>query len=266
MQIYKYTTSKEIIENAFRNSGTQGDIPLADAIYWIYECLDLIGYPLQYQPKVTGWASNDRYDFTNWRVPLPCDLHLIAPAGIAVDGMPAVPTTDSFHYLMEGLCCGLDQTFNSTSIFTDNFGNMFDPNLGANPSSINNITYSINNDWITFNKQEGKACIAYWAFPVDDENFPLVPDEVKIKRALSDYLIYKMDYIAFRGNQISKDVYKESEKQYFWSIAAAKSGIKIPDVDQMTIMKNAVIRLLPNHTSESKFFANLGSRERYSSR
>ena len=265
MQIYKYTSSKEIIENAYRTSGMQNDIPLADALYWVYECMELIAYPPQYVPKVIGFEQDDRYDFTDWRVPLPCDFHLLEPNGIAVDGYPVRMSTDSFHYLKGGECCGLDQT-SSDFAFQDNFGNIFDPALGRSLCYMEGVTYHIHDGWITFNVKSGKCCMAYWAFPVDENNFPLVPDDVKVKRAIADYLVHKMDYIAFRIGDIAPEVYKESQRQYHWSIAAAKSHLKTPDANEMKRMKDILIRLLPTQDAENRFFKELGYRERLSNR
>lgn len=262
MLITKYTSSKEIIENAFRTSGMQEEIPLADSIYWIYECMELLRYPLIYEPKVTGYVEDSRLDFDDYRVPLPCDFHRLEPGGISVNGNPVRLSTNSFRYLRNGECCGIDTVTSSGATFTDNFGNVFDSTLGSsNTTGTSDITATIHDGWINFNVQTGQVCLAYWAFPVDENNYPKVPDDVKIKRAISDYLIYKMDYIGFRQGMISKDVYKESEKQYFWSIAAAKSALKTPDVEQMVIIRNALVRLIPNQTADRHFWQSLGSQQ-----
>ena len=85
MFIEKYTSTKEVINNFFRNTAYNEHVNLGDMAYWVYEAMELIGNPLQYIPKVVGHRNDSTYDLSDYRVELPCDFHrLIA---ISVDGV-----------------------------------------------------------------------------------------------------------------------------------------------------------------------------------
>lgn len=257
MTIDKYTSIRSILERVYADTGYQFEIPHDDLILWTVECMDLIGYPLTYIPKIVGINNNTDYDFSNYRVPLPCDFHKLQ--AIAVNGVPAEYRTNSFHNLLDGKCCGFNNV--SPSIY-DQFTTVagsFSPQEGVlSPSTYTQIvTFDINDNYITFNIQTGKACIAYWAFPVDDDGFPIIPDDTKYKRAVQNYLIYKVDYRLWRQGFIEDKVYKESQLNWEWSIKSATNHLKMPSVDQMETLKNSLITLIPKFNSYRNFFHDL---------
>mgnify|MGYP003670076297 CR=1 FL=1 len=59
MQIASLTSSKEIINNFFRNTAYSDLFNLGDGAFWIYEALELIGHPLQYIPKIVGHKGEE---------------------------------------------------------------------------------------------------------------------------------------------------------------------------------------------------------------
>jgi hypothetical protein len=268
MIIPKYCSIKEIFENVFRSTGQQVDITPDDATYWVYEVLQLIGYPLQYIPKVTGSKQDPVYDFTDYKIPLPCDFYKLIPGGISLNGNPVRWRTNSFHYLLDGDCCDVDSLNNTTvDVFTDNFGNSFSPEAISETNSVTvpdrywDVTFDINDNWITFNVKEGKVCLAYYSYPLDNEGFLMIPDDAKYKRAITNYLVWKQDYILFRQGVIPDKVYQESKAECNWAIASVAAHVKMPDVDQMQSMFNSIIRLLPHNSEYQKFFQGMGLRE-----
>jgi len=260
MTIDKYVSSKSIIEAVYRDTGISYELPYSDCINWIYTVMEFIGSPAQYIPKIRGIAGDSGYDFENYKIKLPCDFHRLSM--ISVDGVPVRSKTSEFHHLMDGVCCGLSTPGSSSfDVFTDAFGNVFNSNLGVtdNWRFHTGVTFDINNDFITFNVKSGRACLAYMAFPVDDEGFPMIPDNAKYVEAVTRYLIMKLDYIGWRTNQVSKDVYMDAKQEYEWYVGSITNELKIPDLNQMESLKNALVRLKPNHQEYSSFFSSLGS-------
>lgn len=264
MTIDKYTSIKSIVERVYGDTGYQFEIPHEDLILWTVEAMDLIGFSLTYVPKVMGYKENSNYEFDNYRVPLPCDFHKLQT--IVVDGYPAY-TSNNMHYLLDSKCCGFDGLYGGIE---DLFYNSFDASLVYSPQAPSPIsgynhgspegrvtTFDINDSWITFNIQKGRTCIAYWAFPIDEEGFPLVPDDTKYKRAIYSYLIYKVDYRLWRQGFIDERVYRESENQWLWAVSSASAHLKIPNVEQMELLKTSLIRLIPRFNSYQSFFHDL---------
>ncbi len=187
------------------------------------------------------------------------------PGGIAVNGNPVRWRQNSFHYLADGECCNLEDINNTAlDIFIDQFGNEFSPQASVSPNLaplFQDVTFDITNNELVFNIKEGKVCMAYWSYPIDREGYMLIPDTAKFKRAVSDYLMWKTDYILWRQGTINNAVYQESKEMKQWSIAAAASELKLPDVEQLESMKHSVVRLLPKWNSYNHFFKDLGVQE-----
>lgn len=263
MIIPKLISSRVCVEMFYAFTGIQSELIDDDIRLGIGEVCELIAYPLQNIQKVIGSKTDPLYAFTNYTVPLPCDFYKLIPSGILVNGSPVRWRQDSFHYLMDGECCNLD-TLNNTIIdeFTDNFGNIFSPQAGTNVSSSQrDITFDISDNRIVFNIKEGDVCLAYWSIPLDQEGYVMIPDTAKYKRAVTDYLIWRNDYILFRQGVIGRDIYQISEQNKLWSIGSAANELKLPDVEQSEIIKSGLVRLLPAINQYNSNFKSFGNQE-----
>lgn len=263
MQQTKLISSKSAIERFLISTGSQSEINEDEIKMSIAEVVELIGTSTTFITKVTGHKQDTRYDFTDWQVPLPCDFFKLKPGGISVNGQAVRWSQNSFHYLMDGDCCDLP-ALNASPLdeFTDSFGNVFSPQEGFSGSNVfGDVTFSIQDNIITFNIKEGKVCLAYYAYPFDNEGYLMIPDTVKFKRAVSDYIRYKTDYILWRQGVINNDIFRYSEKEKEWSLAAAKNEQNMPDDYQMSSIQRSIVRLLPIQESINQFYGNLGRQE-----
>lgn len=256
MTIDRYSSIKEVLEAVYRDTGYQHEIPHEDLIQWTVEAMELIGYPLQYVPKVIGKGQDANYEFTSYKVPLPCDFHKLQ--AVSVNGYPAVYRTNQFHHMLDPDCCGFDNV--NTDIQDVFYTNLaaYSPQAGeyVNPAA-RTVMFDINDNFITFSIEKGNACLAYWAFPVDDEGFPMVPDIQKYKMAVTKYLIYKVDYILWRQGVINDKVYTESKDEWLWFVGSISSALKMPSVEQMEAIKLGMVRLIPRFHSYHTFFKDL---------
>lgn len=248
----KYISFREIIEQVYSTNGYSYEIPTTDLVEFMADCLNLIGYVEQYEPKIEGHKSYAPFDVTNYRAQLPCDF--VRLRQIAVDGVVAFPSNNSFHHLLDGKCCGLDDlslTING-DIFIDNFGNSFNTALGTRHRSLP-MTYTLNNDFITLSEKIGKICMSYWAMPTDDEGYPLIPDNVQYKEAVKWYITHKLDFIGWRNGDVPDKVFQYTEQQRDWYIGAASNKAKMPDESRMEGLKNQLLRLRPQINDFASF-------------
>ncbi len=262
MQQHKLISSKSAVERYLISTGSQTELNEDELKLSISECVDLIGVTNTFITKVIGHKQDSRYDFTEWQVPLPCDFYKLKPGGIAVNGQPVRWSQDSFHYLMDGECCDLP-AINNTILdeFTDNFGVVFSPQEGRADANFGDITFGIQDSKITFNIKQGKVCLAYYAYPFDNEGWLMIPDTTKFKRAVSDYIRYKIDYILWRQEILKSEIFMYSEREKNWSIAAAKNEQNLPDDYQLSSIQRSIVRLLPIQESINQFYGNLGRQE-----
>lgn len=265
MIVSKFTSSKECVEAFYANTGTQNELLDDDIRLHVAELVDIIGSPYSYIQKVIGPKQDPNFQMTNYKIPLPCDFFRLVPGGIAFNGQPVLWRESSFHHLLDGECCNL-QELNNTSleIFTDQFGNEFSPQAGSPNFSdfCRTVSFDIHNGYLVFDAKEGSVCMAYLSYPVDSEGYMLIPDTAKYKRAVTDYLIWKSDYISWRQGALKDNVYQESKNNKDWSIASVSAELKLPDGNQLESMKNTLIRLLPKFNSYNHFFKDINSQER----
>ncbi len=260
----KYISIARLIEELYRDNGYSTEIPWEDLISWTDDALLLIGANQQFLKKVTGTEADPDLDVTDYRAPLPCDFYKLEQ--IAFDGAPVRFAGSTFQHLLSGECCGLSDSATVTEIFRDNFGNEFSPQLSASTSaSPSDVTFDINNNYMTFNKKEGKVCLAYLAVPMDKDGFPLIPDNISYRKAVKAYLSARLDYLNWRkdpSDRGKKSLYDDSEQQWCWYVGQAGNKAKMPDVAMMESIKNERLRLIPDINQYSNFFKSLGAMER----
>jgi len=287
----KYISLNAIMEQIYADNGYQFELPWMDCMLWTEEALNLIGHPRQYVRKVTGHKDNPDLDIKNYRAHLPCDFHSLEQ--VAVNGMPAEYSGDTFHHLLDGACCGIEgYTTLAENVQERNWGTlvqitntdgtvgyeqrdeeeMDNLNLdysglmsfnttGAVDNSFNPITFDLNNNHITLSEKEGKVCMAYLAIPTDEEGLPLIPEETSYQLAIKKYLTMKIDYIAWRKGELRPDVFQHSEQEWAWYVGQAGNKAKMPNLDQIEAIKNQTMRLLPKINQHETFFRSLGSPE-----
>ncbi len=123
--------------------------------------------------------------------------------------------------------------------------------------------YSVSPDGtMTFNFKTGFICIAYYAYPVDCDNIPLIPDDEDYKEALKDYCL--MTSWELRWNMKEEGAEQRYMKyQQLWGLMKAKAtaSVRMPDVAGAENLKNVMNRLIPKSRRFNSFFSNLNSEE-----
>ncbi len=250
----KYISIKQIIEELYADNGYQSELPWTDLLMWTEEALELIGHPRQYLRKVTGHKDDPALDITNYKAKLPCDFHKLEM--IAVNGYPARYAGNTFHHLLGGDCCDISTVSGAIGVeYMDNFGNIFDPSLSKFPYSVSgDISFDLNDEYITLSVKEGKVCIAYLAIPLDEDGFPQIPDDISYKLAVKKYLTMKLDYIEWRRGDLQPQVFQHSEREWDWYVGQAGNKAKMPDLAMMESLKGQMLRLKPEvHEGTFKF-------------
>jgi len=283
----KYISLNSIMEQVYADNGYQFELPWVDIMMWTEEALNLIGHPRQYIRKVTGHKENPNLDIKNYRAQLPCDFHSLEQ--VAVNGMPAEYSGNTFHHLLDGDCCGIEGFTNlAAHVQEQNWGELvkvtndngtssyeqrndslsntesgimsFDM-AGIIDSEFNPITFDLNNNNITLSVKEGKVCMAYLAIPTDEEGLPLIPEDTSYQLAVKKYLTMKVDYIAWRRGTLQQAVFEHSQQEWMWYVGQAGNKAKMPNIDQLEAIKNQTMRLLPKVNAHETFFKSLGSPE-----
>lgn len=256
---YQFISTKEIIGKVFRDLKPTDTGWTYDAVEWIGEALDFIGYHGIFDHKV------DTVEVTNFRAALPCDLYSLTQ--VEFNGQALVYGTDT---------AGYDQN-RTTSSTPNTQGNTYTTSVVAdtNPTddqsspaftlrtTANNRAgadyYFINVGNIVTSFEEGTLKLHYTAYPTDGDGFPMVPDNIYVKQALEWYIIRQM----MMGGYIHPVFnWQTADQKWGHYCVAAGNDLMFPSVDKMETMKNMFVRMVPNMNAHADFFQGQESQGR----
>ncbi len=223
------------------------------------ECLRLVNMPPIYVPgKATIVITNFRGDLpidmiylkqaflisnsTNVKtIGNATDLHgditdfVSSSAALGADLIPMTQATDTVH---EAYSC-----------------------LPKQNSNNNNVTFSLTNNKIYTNIEKGGVFITYQAIAVDEDCFPLIPDNIKLIRAIESYIKYRWFDILNDMDKVTDRKLSKAEADYCWNIGQAQSDLIMPNETEMEALVNSIAKLLPSTEQFSQRMKFLGSKE-----
>ena len=105
--------------------------------------------------------------------------------------------------------------------------------------------------------------IAYRGFAVDDEGYPLLPDNSSFLRGLENYIKLQWFTILFDMGKISQNILYNAQQEYSWAAGDAQSEFSRLDLDKAETLFNSFKTLLPRNNEHWKTFFTNGSKERW---
>lgn len=225
----RYISIKEILDNLLDHPLLK-DISFERAVNYTVHFLRIVGCPRIFEEKTT------LVEIENYRGTLPCDLNDIIQ-------VRTYHNCDRKNY----------RVFRYS---TDNF------HLSKNKQDSFDLTYKTQGNVIFTSIKEGIIEIAYNAFAVDQDGYPLIPDNSSFINALELYIKKKHFTILFDTNKISPQVYNQVCQDYAWAVGQAQSDLIRPTIDQMQSLTNSLNTLIPRVTEHSTGFVNNGSMEK----
>ena len=289
MSVYKTISSKVVIRKIFRDLKPAKDNWIDDAIEWIGEALEHIGAAPQLCKK------NCVIDVKDHKAVMPSDLYYINQVAInnsisSVNGteldsliakvkeLKAAIIDAQANNLEYSSTSSVLNEINSRIVVLENVyfktSNQLQPlQYGASnfhrsmhcEGCVNeNIqyeeTYIVDCGYIKTSFDSGKICLSYMAFPIDDDCYPLVPDDISYKEAMFWYIYKKILLSApdFKNNGID---YSFAEQQWKYYCTQARNAANYPDIDRAESFMNQWVRLIPNINVHDLGFENLNTRE-----
>lgn len=239
----KYVSIEPIVAKVYRDMGMSDELNLMDAIEWAGEAMEFIGATVYLEEKVQA------LDVISHKAKLPCELHYIQTAAgyeVALDTL--------------GDCDIKTMTFTAMRYSTDAYHH-WKCGQSQDHACVSDMTYTINDDYIFPNFEEGKILVSYMAIPVDDRGYPRIPDDVKFKEAVSSHIKWRLGFIRWMSGKIPGAVYQKLEQDRDWYIGAAQTRDKMPSMDMMESIKNNWLRLIPKINQHADGFSSAGSPE-----
>lgn len=206
MTIYRLVSTKTIIDKLFRDFKSFSAEMIPDAIEWMGEALEAIGYCGQTITK------NLKLTSSNFRAPIPCDLVILNAVS---DGeSPIGYGTGDFNY---------GETYTT-------------------PFRERNLTFKIEPGWFKTSEESVTFEIDYEAMPVDDDGYPMIPDNYESKQAVTEYVILKMMEIGY-----THPVRKYEMQYQIWEKTRDEAYTinDMPDKPRMHSIVQSFVRLVP---------------------
>lgn len=293
--IYNTVSTENIISKIFRDLDIQEENSrITDFIEWIGEGLTKIGAFKSLNVKVTGKEDEPILSVSNYQAQLPKDLVKIigvaysdsingnyiplrygtgnfdgrADDDVNTSGSVSPSTDDLITLAMDLYDLDYDAALdliNTDSVIKSKLTSLLTvqeiptPQTQTNPTL--DYTYVINGSYIKLNVKEGYLMVAYTAYPIDENGYPLIPDDPSFFEALYWYVVTKYWYPDWVQGRIRDRVYYDAKNSWNFYRKQAYAHAMMPSVDQHESLKNQTLKLYPEIDSFQNFFATLGEQQ-----
>lgn len=127
----------------------------------------------------------------------------------------------------------------------------------ANDKNCIDLTYKIQGGYIYTSVDSGTVEISYQAILIDEEGFPLIPDNSKFTRALQAYIKKEWFTILFDMGKIQPAIYQNVQQEYAWAVGACESEFQKMSLDKAESFYNSWSTLIPRTNVHSKTYKTL---------
>lgn len=249
-----YVSLNTIINTVYRTLGVNYEINQIDCAEWAAESLAMIGAYSQYQ------ETSACLDLVNGKAKLPLGFDKLADIRYKGNAMYWATNTNANNYQCSEcqipICAGSKYFPGSDGI-----------SANINNSACDN-TFYVNDSYLITNitDEDASVCIVYLGVKVDEEGWPMIPDDIYYSKAVSSYIIERLDYQEWRKGKITDKVYEHSEKDWLFYVNSARGAANMPNSAQLENLKNIVTRLMPLRNEYAKGFVNIRKPERINSK
>lgn len=223
-----YLSIKHILDDLLSHPLLQ-KVSLERAVNYTVHFLRIVGCPNIFEEKI------ERVKIENHRGKLPCDLYKI----------------------LQVRNSGLERTMKDIYTYSsDNFHYAFDKDAEKDN------TYKVQGGVIFTSLKNGIIEIAYQAMKVDEDGYPLIPDDSSFINALELYIKKQVFTTLFDTGKLTAQVYNNVLQEYSWAVGQASTSLIKPTIDQMEALTNSLNTLIPRTTEHSTGFRHNNKRER----
>lgn len=210
------------------------DISFEHVVDYTVDFIRIVGTPPSFYEKTATICIH------KYRGELPCDFYEMIQVRLAPKKGQPSELSPVFRYS------------------TDSF------HMSPNKAKVTDLTYKIQGRCIfTAPLEEGPIEIAYRAIPVDEDGYPLLPDNSVFLRALEFYIKKQWFTIQFDLGKLTPQVMQKADQDYAWAVGQAQNDLIRPTVDQMESISALWNTLIDRGQEHRKSFLHLGSREHF---
>lgn len=241
--VASYISIKNIIARVYSNLNLKEEERFYDMFEWGAEAMEFIGAAKHLEDRAWEACIED------YKSLLPCDIVEIQQ--VSYCGYPLQPKSSTY---------GIPHTpwtaeVQDHGILADRIidGNQ----LAGEPIQYNGIhSYEIIGGYIKTSFRTGELIVYYKGMPVDEEGFPLIPDEINCREAIFWYIFRMLLLGGFSHPTINFEYAQVMWEKY---CRQARSYANMPTLDQLENIKRRFLNLKPNLRAANNFFRDLNS-------
>lgn len=250
----KFISIKYIVESLFRDLDLQQEPNWLDWVEWSAEALEAIGADIQYVIKSTDGCDLPALVVSCHKAELPLDFHSIIDPVIFNGAV--LMSQDHAKIYASGNTVDQTATVLNEEVAPERFPRLVTYN------SVKPIEYyTIQDNCFITSIRDGEFNINYWSIPLDDDGFPMIPDEFFYREAIKAYIIYRHYYPKWIVGTINNAVFKEMKDRWAYFSVAAGNKAAMPDLSEMERIKRQWVRLYPNMNVFNNGFRDLGDQQ-----
>jgi len=240
-QITNHTNVEEILERVRREFGFEEGIYIDDVREWVWDSIGIIGsknllIEKQTDLKVSNHRAKlpiDVFDLTNHRVRdknskrvLKKTNNLFFKDDKKRRQSPIVSTEAAVEY------DGVD--------FSDGteYKSIIYPEYEAE-----GYYYMIKGDTLYTALEECEVELLYTAFPIDERNFPMIPNDPHVIKVIVWYIGERLAYKYMIQDKLSERKYHIIAQDYAFAAASARSKVDMLDIPDMHNFKHRVLQM-----------------------
>lgn len=122
------------------------------------------------------------------------------------------------------------------------------------------LTYKLQGGYIFTSIKEGTIEISYQAILLDEEGFPLIPDNSKFTRALEAYIKKQWFTILFDMGKLQGPILQNVQQEYAWAVGACETEFQKLNLDKAESFYNSWRTMIPRTNEHSTGFIFNGAR------
>lgn len=278
-------------------------INVSDWVEWASDAMLKVGAFPQYVQRITGVRDLYGYDrvltIENWQTEVPCDLHSIiqiaysptseygystcrAKTGffdirnldLGVSNSSGVSTTvanatlekvkfvsDVFQISQADAYARLNTEQHLNSVLDMAFG----VSGGTQARGmLTDVVYEYAHPYLRFSMKDGYAIVAYNAIPVDENGYPMIPDDNDLIDAIFWFINSKELYKEYRSHvEGAKDLYLHADNEWKKARLLAYGNLMMPKgLDELRTVQNIWLRMIPKLSEHHTGYKDTGTTEK----
>lgn len=209
------------------------DVTLEQVVGYLVDFIGIVGFSQLYFDRV------DIIEIHNYRGVTPCNIVSVNQVRDTRNNIALRSSTDVFY--------------NSPNVRQQDTIDRMDRRVDA--------TFKTQGDIIYTSFKEGRVEVSYKTIHVDNDGYPMVPENSIFLKCFENYVKMEVFNILFDMGKISPSVLQNAQQNYAWTAGQLNQEFTQPSMSEMESISNSLNQMIVKNNLFTKTFKSLGSKE-----